>query len=112
MEAWQRVQGLLQRGHTVDRLTDADLQDVARTIEKMQNARASAPACAAASSHGQDACEQSKNHGKDDDEQGSGMQADKKPDPETKEERKKRLHRRNMRYYRSLASCSPGNSVL
>ena len=29
-----------------------------------------------------------------------------KPSGETKEERRKRLHARNMRYYRSLDSCS------
>ncbi|CAE7640337.1 unnamed protein product [Symbiodinium pilosum] len=35
----------------------------------------------------------------------SAMLSDNKPDePETKDERRKRLHRRNMRYYRSLSS--------
>ena len=110
LEVWQRVQGLLHRGHTVDRLSDAELQEVAKSIEDMRSSRSSAPAGAAATDHkSRDnmnaATEQPTKDAKDD---VSAMLSDNKPDePETKDERRKRLHRRNMRYYRSLSSSSP-----
>ena len=53
--------------------------------------------------------EQAKQESKQQDQEApkQGDEGEAKPAGETKEERKKRLHARNMRYYRSLESCLP-----
>lgn len=75
----KRVDDILRRGHTVDQLTTEELHLIVGHIDKQKKAEE----------------EKANDEGEPD-----------KPAAETKEERRKRLHARNMRYYRSLDSCS------
>ena len=100
------VAAILQRGHTVDRLTEAELQEVAENITALQKQRAStAPAAsngAASSGEGAKNPEPKTTNAAPDDEAKPADEQKK----ESKAERKKRLHARNMRYYRSFLSSS------
>ena len=86
----QRVEAILRRGHTVDQLTTEELHLIVNHIDKKQSE------------------EQDKQEKKEKEQDTSKHEeGEPKPAAETKEERKKRLHARNMRYYRSLESCVP-----
>ncbi|CAE7221785.1 PLCXD2, partial [Symbiodinium sp. CCMP2456] len=78
----KRVDAILRRGQTVDQLTTEELHLIVGHIDKQKKT----------------AEEKADDEGEPD-----------KPAAETKEERRKRLHARNMRYYRSLDSvnCPP-----
>ena len=127
------LQSILQRGHTVDQLQDWELQEVVASIDRMQkerknSAEASNPAgkeqaAADAQSSGKENKEISKTESewnkKEEKEKSAEQLAaealqkqQEQPDParastgkpESKDDRRKRLHARNMRYYRSLSS--------
>ena len=98
----ERVHAILKRGNTVDQLSNEELQILVKHIDQQQRQqqtdRAPAhgtPEAEATKQGGDHECEQKKDdeEKKDDDEK-----------KESKEERRKRLHARNMRYYRSLES--------
>ena len=96
----------MQRGHTVDRLTEAELQEVALGIEKLQQQRAQQhPTPAATHDAGAGAAASSKAEVAAEANNKEEEKLEKKA--ESKAERKKRLHARNMRYYRSFLSSSP-----
>ncbi|CAE7282081.1 PLCXD2, partial [Symbiodinium microadriaticum] len=90
-----RVEAILRRGHTVDQLTTEELHLIVGHIDKQKKAETS----------------QANQHEEKDAEK---PDESNKPSGETKEERRKRLHARNMRYYRSLDSmqCPPEISKL
>ena len=114
------LQSLLQRGHTVDHLSEEELQKVVADIDKLRSKpkgmtqdlaansgnnddsiKGDASKAAAASEHPHkpsSTTEASKDETKED----SKTSATKKV--ETKDERRKRLHARNMRFYRSFTS--------
>ena len=94
------VAAILQRGHTVDRLTEAELQEVAENISALQKQRA-ATAPAASSKEG----EYAKKPEASQDTNAAPAEKDAE-EKESKAARKKRLHARNMRYYRSFLSSS------
>ena len=112
-ETANNVANILKRGHTVDRLSEAELQEVAKSIEQLQKQRGQgskeaprANSGAAASSKGPNPeaaeAEKPQHEMKPDENNGEVMKTEEKK--ETKAERKKRLHARNMRYYRSFLS--------
>ncbi|CAE7710478.1 unc-89 [Symbiodinium sp. CCMP2592] len=86
-----RVDAILRRGHTVDQLTTEELHLIVGHIDKQKKAEGS---------------EDKKEEVENDSEK---PEESKPAAGETKEERRKRLHARNMRYYRSLESinCPP-----
>ena len=95
----QRVQQILHRGHTVDQLSSEDLRLVVKHIDiqqqqqqkqKEKQQEKEAPAA--------DHDPASKNTQKPEESK------EEENAKETKDERRKRLHARNMRYYRSLES--------
>ena len=98
-----RVQALLKRGHTVDQLSTEDLQLLVRERETKQKKAAAPEAEASSVVQGE-----TKVQAGDDKKEEEQEQEDKK---ESKEERRKRLHARNMRYYRSLESCLTASSI-
>ena len=102
------VASILQRGHTVDRLTEAELQEVAKGIEMLQQQRAQKPAPATKAAG---AADPSGGSGGSKEPQVAATEEAKLVEDnggkkESKAERKKRLHARNMRYYRSFLSSS------
>ena len=118
-----RVEGLLQRGHTVDRLSEAELQEVVAQIDSIRESmkrgsEAEQPASKRAD-NAETKDEKKNPEGKEakesepqQEQEAAAKQEDAKPaaadnKKETKEERRKRLHARNMRYYRSFASYLP-----
>ncbi|CAE7418869.1 PLCXD2 [Symbiodinium sp. CCMP2592] len=92
--AADRVQALLQRGHTIDQLSTEDLKQIVQQIDKSKQGAADGQA------------EKPKTGDAENKEQGEGKEEKEgKRKDETKEERRKRLHARNMRYYRSFESA-------
>ena len=115
------VQMVLQRGHTVDKLSEADLQAIVESIDKVRAERAASGASMpsqqqppkqpaqpeAEGSKAEDKELEMKNEEKKKEgqkEEASKEEEKKEKTEETKEERRKRLHSRNMRYYRSFLS--------
>ena len=128
------LQSILQRGHTVDQLEDWQLQEVVASIDRMQKdrkaaAEASKPAGKEQSTHVEGEQKETRKESSSTDPHDTqkaekeksaeeaaaaakALQAHEQPDPakascgkpESKDDRRKRLHARNMRYYISLAS--------
>ena len=121
------LQSILQRGHTVDQLEDWQLQEVVASIDRMQKdrkaaAEASKPAGKEQSTDVEGEQKETRKESSSTDphdaktaekeKSAEAVQAHEQPDPakascgkpESKDDRRKRLHARNMRYYRSLAS--------
>ena len=115
------LQNILQRGHTVDQLEDWQLQEVAASIDHFQKekknkegekkntveaaakAATDEPAAASSKQAEQETPTQQAAQSSEKDTALEGETEEQKAKQE-KLERKKRLHARNMRYYRSLAS--------
>ena len=115
---------LLQRGHTVDQLQDWELQQIVADIDRLQNEKknktsddkANSKAAEGEREQAQPTKKQKQDgDAKDDDTKGTAIEKEEanEEDPATKaqqakeqakEERRKRLHARNMRFYRSLSS--------
>ena len=111
----QALQGILQRGHTVDQLQDWELQKIVQDIDRYQ--KDMVKAVKAGNGEGepeqptkkqkqddaetpkQDATTENKENLKGKEEEDAATKA-----KQAKEERRKRLHARNMRFYRSLSS--------
>ncbi|CAE6972780.1 unnamed protein product [Symbiodinium sp. CCMP2592] len=92
--AADRVQALLQRGHTIDQLSTEDLKQIVQQIDKSKQGAADGQA------------EKPRTGDAENKEQGEGKEEKEgKRKDETKEERRERLHARNMRYYRSFESA-------
>ncbi|CAE7193228.1 unnamed protein product [Symbiodinium sp. CCMP2592] len=103
----QRVQGLLRRGHTIDQLSEQDLQLVVQSIDKAKARQKVEDA--AGTTEGSPEAEGSKTKEAEAANKDAKAEEGEKPaqegeQKESKEARKKRLHARNMRYYRSLES--------
>ena len=138
-----RMQSLLQRGHTVDRLSEEDLQEVVRQIDALKAKRnqtdpsqeaASAPGHnskadpPASPKHGsarktpksgkkRKSPKKSPEKAEDKDEKDAStstgqQQASSSAKDESKQQRKKRLHARYMRFSRSLVSSSLSYDVI
>ncbi|CAE7751733.1 unnamed protein product [Symbiodinium sp. CCMP2592] len=93
-EQWASIQDILQRGHTVDRLSDDELAEVVFQIDRLKKSR-SMPATV------------EKAGATKAEEQKDGDPKDKReltPEQEAKLALKKKLHARYMRFSRSLTS--------
>ena len=101
------VQAILRRGHTVDQLSTEELKMIVNHIDKQQKEKHAAAADDAKDE--KTAAADKKENAQEDDDEDEKKDGEKK---ETKEERRKRLHARNMRYYRSLESGLDANLSL
>ena len=115
---------VLQRGHTVDKLSEVDLQSIVESIDKVRAERAVASASqqlpqqlpkqlAEPEAEGPKAedkegkKEEKKEEEKEEkNEKNEEKKEEASKETETKDARRKRLHSRNMRYYRSFLSFS------
>eukprot|EP00439_Symbiodinium_sp_Y106_P056066 s5247_g7.t2 len=96
--ASDRVHALLQRGHTIDQLSTEDLKLIVEHIDKAKQTGTD-----------DESAKDAKAKPKEEQKMGDEGQQEKegvKSKDETKDERRKRLHARNMRYYRSFESQS------
>ena len=117
-----KVHALLQRGHTVDRLSDEQLQDVVAQIDSLKKSRqqqqqpaqpspAELPAGKSPKSSKSSPCKGSakkKRSPKKSPKADKSEAAEQEPEQEqeSKAARRKRLHAGFMRFSRSLVSCS------
>ncbi|CAE7248703.1 unnamed protein product [Symbiodinium sp. KB8] len=100
-----RVKSILQRGHTVDQLSLDELKSIVKHVDAKQQKKAAEeaspkPAEAASKESGLKNDDESKLQEVAKEE--NGQECEEKV--ETKEQRRKRLHARNMRFYRSFES--------
>ena len=108
-ELSSNVNAILKRGHTVDRLSEAELQEVVQSIEALQKTRSAARAPEACGKGPEEAKAGQAPKPSEDPKAGEAPAPAEAPKAgegsnETKAQRKKRLHARNMRYYRSFLS--------
>ena len=103
-ELSSNVNAILQRGHTVDRLSEAELQEVVQSIDALQKSRSAAGAPEACGKGMEEAEVEAPNASEDPKKAGEAPAEAGEASKETKAQRKKRLHARNMRYYRSFLS--------
>ena len=89
----------MHRGHTVDQLSSEDLRLVVKHIDIQQQQQKQQEKEAPAADH--DPASKKEAEG---DTQKPEESKEEENAKETKDERRKRLHARNMRYYRSLES--------
>ena len=101
--ASDRVHALLQRGHTIDQLSTEDLKLIVEHIDKAKQTGTD-----------DESAKDAKAKPKEEQKMGDEGQQEKegvKSKDETKDERRKRLHARNMRYYRSFESFLVANMM-
>ncbi|CAE7351856.1 unnamed protein product [Symbiodinium sp. CCMP2456] len=102
-----RVQSLLMRGHTIDQLSLDELKFIVTHVDSQQQKKAAEEAAGKPQDESKQderkqdepKQEESKQEDADNDEKASDEKV-----AETKEQRRKRLHARNMRFYRSFES--------
>ncbi|CAE7611107.1 PLCXD2 [Symbiodinium sp. CCMP2592] len=105
-----RVQSILQRGHTVDQLSMEELQLIVKHVDAEQQKKKAGGTAAAenpeAAGKKTNEKKQDEQHEAQDEKQEDAKEEVEEQEkvPETKEERRKRLHARNMRFYRSFDS--------
>ncbi|CAE7247281.1 unnamed protein product [Symbiodinium microadriaticum] len=99
-----RVNSILKRGHTVDQLSLDELKTIVNHVDSKQRKIAEkVEAEAKPQADSADAGQKNDESKKEDAKQEEAKESEEKV-PESKEQRKKRLHARNMRFYRSFES--------